>query len=78
MLKALFMKLSASLGIIGGADGPTEIIVSETATEGLKFTTENLSEALLCSFAGMVGIFIVVGIIILSVVILNKVGSKKD
>ncbi len=78
MLKALFMKLSASLGVIGGADGPTEIIVSETATEGLKFTTENLGEALLCSLAGMVGIFIVVGIIILSVAVLNKAGNKKD
>ena len=43
--------------------------------EGLHFTTENLGEALLCSGAGMVGIFIVVGIIIGSVSILNKVGS---
>ncbi len=77
MLKALFMKLAASIGIIGGADGPTEVVVGEVAAEGLKFTTENLVEALLCSFAGMVGIFIVVGIIILSVVILNKIGSKK-
>ena len=45
--------------------------------EGLSFTTENLGEALLCSGAGMVGIFIVVGIIIGSVSILNKVGSAK-
>ena len=45
--------------------------------EGLHFTTENLGEALLCSGAGMVGIFIVVGIIIGSVSILNKVGSAK-
>ena len=45
--------------------------------EGLHFTTENLGEALLCSGAGMVGIFIVVGIIIGSVSILNKVGSSK-
>lgn len=45
--------------------------------EGLSFTTENLSEALLCSGAGMVGIFVVVGIIIGSVSILNKVGSSK-
>ena len=44
------------------------------------FTTEYIKEALLCSVAGMVGIFIVVGIIILSVSILNKAGSgkKKD
>ena len=45
--------------------------------EGLHFTTENIGEALLCSGAGMVGIFIVVGIIIGSVSILNKVGSSK-
>lgn len=45
--------------------------------DGLSFTTENIGEALLCSGAGMVGIFIVVGIIIGSVSILNKVGSSK-
>lgn len=44
---------------------------------GLSFTTENIGEALLCSGAGMVGIFIVVGIIIVSVSGLNKVGSGK-
>jgi hypothetical protein len=42
----------------------------------LNFSTEFLSEALLCSLAGMVGIFVVVGIIILSVAILNKAGSR--
>jgi hypothetical protein len=45
--------------------------------EGLHFTTENLGEALLCSGAGMVGIFIVVGIIIGSVSVLNKLGASK-
>ncbi len=59
-----------------------EVAVSEVATEAVKigFTTENIREALLCSAAGMVGIFIVVGIIILSVSLLNKAGSgkKKD
>lgn len=53
-----------------------------SAISGLHFTTEYIKEALLCSVAGMVGIFIVVGIIILSVTILNKAGSgekkKKD
>ncbi len=53
-----------------------------SALSGIQFTTENIKEALLCSVAGMVGIFIVVGIIILSVSILNKAGSgekkKKD
>ena len=51
-----------------------------SALSGIQFTTENIKEALLCSAAGMVGIFIVVGIIILSVSILNKAGTgkKKD
>ncbi len=52
--------------------------VAEAGTvEGLHFTTENIGEALLCSGAGMVGIFVVVGIIIASVSVLNKVGSPK-
>lgn len=46
--------------------------------EGLKFTTENLSEALVCSVAGMAGIFIVVGVIVLSTTILNKATTKKN
>ncbi len=81
MFRALAEKLSASVGIIGGADGPTEIIVSEAAkgtVEGLAFSTENIGEALLCSVAGMVGIFIVIGIIIFSVSILNKSSNQKD
>ena len=45
--------------------------------EGLSFTTENIGEALLCSGAGMIGIFVVVGIIIGSVSILNKIGSSE-
>lgn len=50
--------------------------VAPEAAKGLSFTTENLGEALLCSLAGMVGIFVVVGVIILSVGILNKAGSR--
>lgn len=46
--------------------------------QGLEFTTENLSEALVCSLAGMAGIFIVVGIIILSTVLLNKFSAKSE
>lgn len=56
-----------------------EVAASEVATQAAEigFTTANIKEALLCSVAGMVGIFIVVGIIILSVSLLNKVGAKK-
>ena len=59
-----------------------EIVVRVGDTSGglrnLSFSAENLVEALLDSAAGMVGIFLVVGIIIASVTILNKLGSKKD
>lgn len=53
------------------------VAVEAGTVDGLAFTTENIGEALLCSGAGMIGIFIVVGIIIGSVSILNKVGSSK-
>ena len=42
----------------------------------LNFSTEYIGEALLCSLAGMVGIFFVVGIIIVCVSLLNKLGSR--
>lgn len=62
----------------------TETVADTTAavTEAgniadLSFTTDNIGKALLCSAAGMIGIFIVVGIIILSVSLLNKLGADK-
>ncbi|MBR6551489.1 MAG: hypothetical protein IKT89_01480 [Clostridia bacterium] len=56
----------------------TATVANEGTVEALKFTTENLSEALICSLAGMAGIFIVVGIIVLSTTLLNKFSAKKD
>ncbi len=50
-------------------------VASEVAKVG--FNTDNVGDALLDSAAGMVGIFIVVGIIILSVSLLNKAGAPK-
>ena len=55
----------------------TATVANEGTVDALKFTTENLSEALICSLAGMAGIFIVVGIIVLSTTLLNKFSSKK-
>ncbi|MBQ8182352.1 MAG: hypothetical protein IJ025_00435 [Clostridia bacterium] len=55
--------------------------VAETGSAmAIKFTTENLSEALLWFITGMVGVFLVIGIIIIVVSLLNKAGSgkKKD
>ncbi len=40
-----------------------------------RFTAPEFIESLLCSVAGMAGIFIVVGVIILSIVLLNKFGT---
>jgi len=54
------------------------LMMSFLKTIGLEFSTEYIGEALLCSFAGMVGIFIVIGIIILSVSLLNKSSNKKE
>ncbi len=51
--------------------------VAEASADKLAFTTENIGEAALCSVAGMVGIFLVVGVIILSVSLLNKIGAEK-
>ena len=47
------------------------MLLQASAFQGLAFTTENLSESLICSIAGMAGIFIVVGII-------NKIGAVKN
>ncbi len=57
-----------------------EVVAETTEAAKLGFHTSDIGEALLCSAAGMVGIFIVVGIIILSVSLLNKAGAgkKKD
>lgn len=54
------------------------LMMSFLKSIGLEFSTEYIGEALLCSVAGMVGIFIVIGIIILSVSLLNKSSNKKD
>ena len=56
--------------------------VSQTGVEttggiALEFTTANLSEALLWFVTGMVGIFMVIGIIIVVVSLLDKIGSRK-
>lgn len=54
------------------------LMMSFLSSIGLEFTTKNIGEALLCSIAGMVGIFIVIGIIIFSVSLLNRSSNKKE
>ena len=54
--------------------------VSTTASNGiqLEFTTANMETAALWLITGMLGVFAVIGVIILSVTILNKAGNKKE
>ena len=66
----------ATTGIIGGADGPTAILVS-SETDGFGFHPENFVPNLYYMLVGMVGIFIVIGIIVLATMALNKFFSDK-
>ncbi len=66
-----------SINLAAESISETAVITTEAATEA----TNNVTEALMMSGAGMIGIFIVIGVIILSVTLLNKIGSgekKKD
>ncbi|MBE6801366.1 MAG: hypothetical protein E7530_00595 [Ruminococcaceae bacterium] len=68
------------LNKLAGTTVPTEIIEGVTEAEKaaeLSFRTDNITEALLWFITGMVGIFMVIGIIILVVSLLNKLGSEK-
>lgn len=58
---------------IGGADGPTAILVAES--NGISFHPENFVISLSYMGTGMIGIFIVIGLIVLATVVLNKVFS---
>ncbi len=71
-LFAKFLKLTADVTDTTAV----ETTIEETTKAALKFTTENVGDALVKSVAGMVGIFIVIGIIILAVTLLGKTGKK--
>ena len=77
MFKLLSAKLiTASVGIIGGADAPTEIFVSKSGT---MFEPMNFIDNLSYMGTGMLGIFIVIGLIWFTTFALNKLfSSKKD
>lgn len=63
--------LASSIGVIGGADGPTAVFVTENPEY-----MHNITEALGIMGKGMLGIFVVIGLIALIVVALTKVGNK--
>ena len=70
----------ATAAIIGGADGPTAIIVAEGAEEAEETEEEgplSIGEASLYMLKGMVGIFLVTGLIILVLVVMDKAGNRK-
>lgn len=62
--------------VIGGADGPTAILVAESDS-AIEFHPENFMSSLSYMGTGMIGIFIVIGLIVLATVLLNKLFSDK-
>lgn len=59
-----------SVGIIGGADGPTEVFVAFP-------NMENVTEALNIMGKGMLGIFVVIGLIAVIVAALGRLGNNR-
>lgn len=66
--------LNASIGIIGGADGPTSIYLSQGAADRM----ENINQAARMMGSGMLGIFVVIGLIGVIVALLGKMGNRRD
>ena len=65
----------SSVGVIGGADGPTEILVSNSSD--FMFEPMNFINNLSYMGLGMLGIFIVIGLIWFTTFMLNKSFSDK-
>ena len=65
--------LNASIGIIGGADGPTTIYVSPEAAARM----EDINQAGRMMGNGMLGIFVVIGLIAVVVTLLGRLGNRK-
>lgn len=63
--------LNASIGVIGGADGPTAVFV----TTGLNM--DNVNQALNIMGKGMLGIFVVIGLIAIIVTMLSRLGNNR-
>lgn len=59
-----------NIGIIGGADGPTEVFVAMG-------NWETVLQALNIMAKGMLGIFVVIALIAVIVALLTKAGSRK-
>ena len=80
-----------TLAIIGGADGPTAILVADTTEDENAEETEEAGapkmqfgfypdrfvDSLQYMLKGLVGIFLVTGLIILVLVVMDKAGNRK-
>lgn len=64
--------IGADTAVIGGADGPTAILVSETVG-----VSENMTSAVEILGQGMASIFVVLGIIAVFVSLLKKLDNRK-
>lgn len=64
-----------SIGIIGGADGPTAVLVSENSD--FMFEPMNFVKNLSYMGIGMLGIFVVIGLVMATTAFLNKAFSNK-
>lgn len=74
------MAPAAEETVIGGADEPTAIVVTEAEETKEETKEENplsIGESALFMLKGMVGIFLVTGLIILVLVIMDKAGNRK-
>lgn len=65
----LHQLLNVSTGVIGGADGPTQIFVALDNKDAIL-------QALNIMGKGMLGIFVVIGLIAVIMTLLAKVGNK--
>lgn len=57
-----------SVGVIGGADGPTEILLGGS---------DAVSKALQIMVGGMLGVFVVIGLIAVIVAFLSRIGRGR-
>ncbi len=63
--------LDVSVGTIGGADGPTSVFVGGSLPG-------DLAEALRIMGNGMLGIFVVIGLIAIIVALLGRMGNGRS
>ncbi len=63
------------IGIIGGADGPTAVLVSEGSD--FMFNPMNFVDNLYYMGVGMLGIFVVIGLVWFTTFAINKIFSDK-